>query len=125
MSTETIKKFNRILQSFLNQLAPQIGTTYPYKFGEICKINSILPIEQFMVYALPDMDKIKQRDQTYFTDDNTYAVKINDAVDLNEILRLKNVYTVLDEQSKTAVWDTFQVLLHLGEEYIKIKMKVK
>jgi hypothetical protein len=125
MTTETIKKFNRILQSFLNQLAPQIGTTYPYKFGEICKINSTLAIEQFMVYALPDMDKIKSRDETYFTDDNTYTTKVNDAEDLNEILRLKNVYKILDEQSRTAVWDTFQVLLHLGEEYIKIKMKVK
>lgn len=121
MASEKIKQFNEILSSFLIQVAPLVGTTYHHQFQDIVKYNSLLPIEQFLVHALPVRDKIINRDETYFTETSNHKDQIgnNDLV-LNEILRLKDIYIQLDETSKSNVWDIFQAMLILGEEYIKI-----
>lgn len=121
MSTvkDIILQFNNILSSFLIQLSPSIGTTYNHKFEQIIKINISLPIERFLVNALPLRDKILNRDETYFNNIENHNEQINkEEVILNEILRLKNIYCNLDEQSKCNIWDIFQALLYLGEEYI-------
>jgi len=124
MTSEIIKQFNEILSSFLIQLGPRIGSCYNAKFEQIIKYNSILPIEQFLVYALPLRDKIKNRDETYFIDNDNHKEHIADDVNtLNEILRLQNIYSELNEESKKNVWDILQAMLILGEEYIIIKNK--
>jgi hypothetical protein len=123
MATEKIKQFNEILSSFLIQISPLIGSDYHYKVEQIIKYNSLLPIEQFLTYALPLRDKILKRDETYFNDDNNCPSDIkNDHQTLSEILRLKDIYYKIDSTSKDNVWDIFQALLILGEEYIQIKV---
>ena len=129
MASEKIKQFNEIISSFLIQISPLIGTTYHTKLEEIIKYNSLLPIEQFLVHALPVRDKILERDVTYFTDATVYTEKIDSTGNknnteniLSEILRLQDIYTKLDETSKSNVWDIFQAMLILGEEYLKIKI---
>ena len=119
MSREKIKLFNDILDSFLIQISPLVGTSYQYHFQQIIKVNSILAIEQFLVYALPMRDKILNRDETYFTDNNNHIDKIGESENiLNEIIRLQGIYSQLDLRSKSNLWDILQALLILGEEYL-------
>lgn len=120
-SIERIKSFNEILDFFLIQISPSIGTTYHYKFQQIIKINSILPIEQFLIHVIPVRDKILNRDETYFTNNENHKDKIGeDENTLNEIIRLQGIYNQLDKQSKTNVWDILQALLILSEEYLQL-----
>lgn len=122
MSTQIIKSFNEILDSFLIQISPLVGTTYHHQFQLIIKVNSQLPIKQFLVYALPLRDKILNRDETYFINSENHKDQIKDNNNtLNEILKLQNVYSKLDELSRSNLWDIFQAMLILGEDYIKNK----
>jgi len=119
MSKEKIKEFNDILESFLVQVSPLVGTSYHYQFQLIIKVNSVLPIERFLVYVLPMRDKIINRDETYFNDNTNYKDKIGNSEDaLNEIIRLQSIYSQLDTTSKSNLWDILQALLILGEEYL-------
>ena len=123
MASEKIKNFNDIVSSFLIQLSPLVGSTYHNQFETIIKYNSILPIEQFLVHALPIREKILNRDESYFIDNINNDNKISDDKNiLNEILRLQKIYNQLDETSRSNVWDIFQAMLIIGEEYIAIKM---
>jgi hypothetical protein len=121
MSSEKIKQFNEILNSFLIQISPLVGTTYHYHFQQIAKINSILPVEQFLVHALPMREKIFNRDESYFNNNDNYTEKIGKKQSiLDEIVRLQGIYSQLDENSKSNVWDIFQALLIIGEEYLQL-----
>lgn len=124
MSAEKIKQFNEILDSFLIQISPLVGTTYHYQFQQLIKYNSILPLEQFLVYALPLREKILNRDETYFENNDNHSCVIGDNENvLSEILRLQGIYKRLDESSKSNVWDIFQAMLILGEDYIRLNPK--
>jgi hypothetical protein len=119
MSNEKIKQFNEILDSFLIQVSPLVGTSYHHYFQQVVKANSILPIESFLTHVLPMRDKILNRDETYFINTDNHKDKIQDDNNiLNEILRLQGIYNQIDETSKSNVWDIFQALLFLGEEYL-------
>ena len=72
MSKEIVKNFNLILESFLSQITPLVGSFYIKKFQLIIKCNSTLPIEKFLVHALPLRDKILNRDESYFSN---YSLK--------------------------------------------------
>lgn len=126
MASDKIKQFNEILSSFLIQISPLVGSTYHQQFQTIVKYNSLLPIEQFLVHALPVRDKILTRDESYFNNTTNHLEKIGDnEYVLNEILRLQNIYGQIDDESRSNVWDIFQAMLILGEEYINIKVKNK
>jgi hypothetical protein len=95
---------------------------YIKKFEDIIKYNSLLPIEQFLVYALPLRDKILNRDESYFSNTDNHKDKIgNDEYSLNEILRLQKIYSELDVKSRSNVWDILQAMLCLGEDYIRLR----
>lgn len=122
MSNEKIKQFNEVLSAFLVQVSPFIGTTYHSKFEQLIKYNAILPIEQFLVYALPVREKILNRDETYFTNNENHKETLGDNENiLTEVLKLQNIYKKLDKDSQNNVWDFFQAMLILGEEYLKLK----
>jgi len=124
MSNEIIKNFNLILESFLNQITPLVGSFYIRKFQLIIKCNSKLPIENFLIHALPLRDKILNRDETYFANNDNHKEAVgDDEFIINEILRLQNIYIQLDEISKSNLWDIFQAMLILGEDYIRLKVK--
>lgn len=126
MSAEIIKSFNEILGAFLSQISDLIGSHYHVEFQKIVKYNSLLPVEQFFIYAFPDKDKIVCHDESYFVDVDTYKNKIGDADNiLSEVLRLKGVYDKFDSDGKEVVWDVFNELLRLCEGYVKIKYKLK
>lgn len=117
-----IKDFNEILSGFLIQLSPTIGSTYASQFNNIIKYNAILPIEQFCCHALPLREKILNKDESYFIHIEKHNNEIkNDADTLSEILKLKDIYSTLDDESKSNIWDIFQALLILSEEYVTNK----
>ncbi len=121
VSIEKIKQFNEILDSFLIQVSPLVGTTYHYQFQQIVKMNFSLPIEQFLIYALPLRDKILTRDESYFYNNDNHKENIGENTNtINEILRLQNIYSELDKTSRDNVWDIFQAMLILAEEYFKL-----
>jgi hypothetical protein len=121
MSSEKVKLFNKLLSSFLIQISPLVGKSYHTRFKLIIKCNSCLPIENFLIHALPYRDKILSRDDSYFIDKSIdYGNTSDDKSMINEILRLQNVYFKLDDASKSNVWDIFQAMLVLGEEYVCI-----
>ena len=123
MSKEIVKNFNLILESFLSQITPLVGTFYITKFQLIIKCNSTLPIEKFLVHALPLRDKILNRDESYFADNNNHKEVVgNDEFIINEILRLQNIYYKLDKISRLNLWDIFQAMLILGEDYIRLRV---
>ena len=72
MSKEIVKNFNLILESFLSQITPLVGSFYIKKFQLIIKCNSTLPIEKFLVHALPLRDKILNRDESYFNNNDNH-----------------------------------------------------
>jgi hypothetical protein len=123
MSKEIVKNFNLILESFLSQITPLVGSRYITKFQLIIKANSTLPIEKFLIHALPLRDKILNRDESYFGNNDNHKEKIKDNnFIINEILRLQNIYIKLDETSKSNLWDIFQAMLILGEDYIRLRV---
>lgn len=124
-----IREFNQILETFLSQLSPLIGTTYHHYFKQLIKVNAILPIQQFSNNAYPHKKKIFEEDETYFADTDTHKSDINNMQEyfktdeettLNEILRLKDIYYQLDQDSKKEVWSYFKALTLLSEDYIKL-----
>lgn len=133
MTTEIIKTFNNIIESFLSQTSEIVGTTYFTYFRRIIKINSLIAIENGIMFMLPHKDKIFNKDETYFSDEkilinnlNTSAVSENFSSDqiLSEIFRLKDIYYKLDKISQDNVWDILQALTQLMLEYCDIK-KIK
>lgn len=116
--TDIVIQFNDILTNFLIQMSPFIGSTYATQVESILKYNSLLPIEQFIIYAIPLRDKILNKDETYFTDNNNCKTVTDDALIISEILKLQNIYYKLDDESKSNVWDILQALLLLSDEYV-------
>jgi hypothetical protein len=123
MSVEIVKQFNEILGSFLQQLTSSIDCKYYDKFKMAIRFNSTIAIEKFLVHALPLREKILNRDETYFTTNDYSSMVDNDDDTMNEILNLKDVYNNFDKKSKSNVWDIFQAMLLLGEDYIRDKMR--
>jgi len=119
---EIVSNFNEILSSFLVQISPIVGSSYSSKFDLLIKANSTMPIEQFLCHALEHEEKIMKKDEAYFQDSSNINSKLkSDSLVMDEILRLQNIWSKIDAESKSNVWDIFQSMLYLGKEYIKVK----
>ena len=116
-----IKDFNNIMETFLNQLSPYIGTSYYHYYTKLIKVNAVLPIQQFIQYVLPYKKKIFEKDESYFNENDNHKEKINGNEDtLTEILRLQTIYYKLDKESQNELWNYMQALTILSEEYLKL-----
>jgi hypothetical protein len=125
MTSEIIKQFNEIVESFLIQVSPLIGSFYPNRFSQIIKYNSILPIEQFTIRALPLKEKIETRDESYFNTTDNYEKHFSEDENyLDDIIRFQHIYKQIDEESKSNLWDIIQAMMYLAEQYVKIKYKL-
>ena len=134
--TDKIKIFNSIVESFLSQISGIVGTTYYTYFKKIIKINSLIAIENAAIYMIPLKDKIFNEDETYFINEDLYLNKINNNLNINEALKnhnitndtllqemfkLKDIYSNFDEKSKKEIWKILKTLLQLSIEYCEIK----
>tara|TARA_Y100000991_G_C21975361_1_gene351879 strand:- start:13049 stop:13411 length:363 start_codon:yes stop_codon:yes gene_type:complete len=114
-----IKDFNNIMEVFLNQLSPYVGTSYYHYYIKLIKVNAILPIQKFIKHVLPYKIKIFEKDESYFNENNNYKINGNEDT-LTEILRLQTIYYKLDKDSQNEVWNYMQALSILSEEYLKL-----
>ena len=125
--TDKIKNFNLILESFLAQTSPIVGTTYHYYLKKIIKVNAPLPIKCATEHMLMFQDQIMNKNEKYFHNgDDELHNKFNEVTELskiptdqvlNEIMRLKDIYYKLDVDSRENVWAILQALLQLTIEY--------
>jgi hypothetical protein len=87
----------------------------------IIKVNAILPIQEFLLQATPVRDKILNRDESYFETDNALSTLVDvETKYINNILKLQNIYSQLDKTSRDNVWQIFQCMLILAEEWVKL-----
>lgn len=119
---EKIKQFNTLMETFLTQISPLIGTYYKNYFSKLIKVNSIMPIKKFYLNVIPFKNKIINKDESYFKEPDNFnghdlLNENNKDRVFNEIIRLKDIYNKLDETNQSGVWVYFQALLVLSEEY--------
>lgn len=48
-------------------------------------------------------------------------VQDDDGSIMDEILHMKEIYTKLDKESISNIWDVLHAMIYLSDEYIKIK----
>jgi hypothetical protein len=130
MTTEIIKSFNSIVESFLSQMSSVVGTSYYTYFKRVIKVNSLIAIENSVQYLIPFKDKIFNKNESYFYNEENYLDTINktpisskysgDSI-LSEIFRLKNIYGDLNQESRENVWSILQALVQLTIEYCEAK----
>jgi hypothetical protein len=125
---DKIKAFNSIIEDFLKQTTPIVGTTYYFYFSKLVKANATLPINYASSHLLKYKDKILNKDISYFSDKNNISEEISELESkynnndiMFEILRLKDIYYKLNESSRDNVWDILQALLLLTIEYNELK----
>ena len=126
--TDKIKKFNSILESFLSQTSPIVGSSYHFYFTKLILVNAPLPIKYSTRHMLDFKTQIMNKDENYFNNeqDDELNNKFNEVSKLSvystdkilgELLRLKDIYYKLDEESRENVWSILQALLQLTIEY--------
>ena len=127
---DKIKIFNFIIEDFLKQTSPIVGTSYYHYFTKLIKVNSTLPMQYATSHLLKFKDKILNKDTSYFNDSNAYSEELTDLKNnynendiMYEILRLKEIYYKLNTTSQENVWDILQALLQLTIEYNELKNK--
>jgi len=125
---DKIKAFNSIIEDFLKQTTPIVGTTYYFYFSKLVKANATLPINYASSHLLKYKEKILNKDISYFSDKNNISEEISELESkynnndiMFEILRLKDIYYKLNESSRDNVWDILQALLLLTIEYNELK----
>lgn len=120
---EKVKQFNTLMETFLGQISPLVGTSYKHYYEKLVKANAIMPIQQFYQYVSPYKNKIIGKDESYFRDTGNFEEQITGDSIFQEIIRLTNIYDKLDDASKEQMWMYFQALLVLSEEYHKFNIK--
>ena len=80
-----------------------------------------MPINYWSDNCLEFKDKIMKKDEGYFIQIDIKKEKFKKN-DINEILKLKNIYNNVDEESKNNIWSYLQVLMVITEEYNKLKI---
>ena len=125
-----IKNFNSIVQNLLDQVSPIIGSQYSGYFKKLIKVNSLLPVQNFVLHGIPHESKILNKDSDYFLDENVYNNEVEkhtrvvneDKTDyyLMEILNLKAIYLKTDKESRENLWDIVTALLLLSKKYTEL-----
>lgn len=121
MATEFVKNFNELLESLIKQVDPMVGKNYYILFKGLTKVNSLLPINEFYTYAHTWKKEIEAKDESFFLNEHNIKNHTDDEKALDEIFHLTNIWTKLDKESKDNLWEIFQGLFYLAEEYHKLK----
>jgi hypothetical protein len=128
--SDKIKGFNQIMESFLVQSSPIVGTSYHFFFLKITKVNATLPITNASKYLIKHRDQIFRKDESYFSCETNLVNDLCDANDksidesLKQITMFKEIYFKLDESSRENLWSILQALVQLTIEYCDLK-KIK
>jgi hypothetical protein len=111
-----IKEFNEISIDFLTQTSSFVGSSYLYKFKLMTRFNSIFAIDLFIQRVLPLKNKIIERDESFFLN-NDYTK--HGEVDLNIIEKLKTYIQNMSPNSKDIVWKYIELLMKLSMKILE------
>ena len=125
MSTEInlLIKFKHSIISFLDELIEQFPEEGDFVILRIF-VKDQVPIErvmkQFIHKLLPLKDTIKDRDESFFLDNNVLFVSLEKGK-VNHFRRMWRSPN-LDEKDRDAMWKWFDLFVVYGEKYQKIKL---
>ena len=123
--SEIIVNFNKYSEEFVNEIVKITNDveikSYQTLLINLNKTNSAKCIEQFIIYGLPEKEKINSSDETYFLG-RDYADDLGNNEDsMMQALKLKDTWTTFDPNTKRCIFEYLQVMVHYGEEYLKLK----
>lgn len=125
ITSEIIKKFNKIVEDLLFDMKSIIGDNYYNKFKLMKKINSTIFIKKFYNNIIPFKDIILDKNPDYFLNTNNVNSIVDDYNEkefyLNEYNFFREIYFKIDNESKNNLWDILHVLIYLSESYFDIK----
>lgn len=120
---EIISNFNQYCEEFVAELVNITNDNDIRSYATILttmnKTNSKKCIEQFIIYVLPEKDKISKCDEKYFLE-NDYSNHIgNNEKTMMEALKLKSLWKTLDDENKECIFEYLNLLIQISEEYFK------
>ena len=123
MDTKTIIiNFNKIIENLLEQTQELLDESYLFYFKKIVKINCLKPLETFYKYGYPHKQYIKEKNPKYFLSDDNLKKNLDNNYDeyFTEIIKLKEIYINVDNDSKENLWKILNALVILTDRYIEI-----
>lgn len=120
---DIVKNFNNYCEEFVSELVLITNDSDISSYATILKTmnqtNSLKCIEQFIIYVLPEKEKIMNSDENYFLS-NDYSEQLeNDEESIMEALKLKTLWKTLDDDNKEVIFEYLQLLIQISEEYFK------
>ena len=100
-----IKNFNSIVSDLLNQTSSIVGKKYLFYFNRITRINCYQPMEYFILYSRDHKDDIIKENPEYFLNEDNIKKELQGKDEyLSEIMRLKEIYININEESRKNLW---------------------
>jgi hypothetical protein len=136
---EIVNNFNLQLEELFN-IIENIYTDenikrYKLMVKTVIKLNAIKLIEQYIIHAVPFAEHIYKKDESFFINQTVDDVrekigqtKLRKELHENsvvEVLKLKNIWSIVDNDIKDIVWEYFQLLTFYAQEYFKLKYGIK
>ena len=116
--TNTIKQFNTVFEDFLDKISPITGKFYYNSFKQLTKINAVIVIKQFENFVLPHQDEIENRNECFFFNNpdeyiGEHNMNKDDGFIRDEVDKIREIYTDIDDDTKNMIWKYFNALLKL------------
>lgn len=83
----------------------------------IIKISPKIPISAFIIYILPDKEKIDREDDDYFVNKSYDNVIGNDNMLIKKVFEFKDIWAKLNPNNKKVVIQYMKLLCGLALEY--------
>jgi hypothetical protein len=116
-----IKNFNSIVSDLLNQTSGIVGKKYLFYFNQITRINCYQPMEYFILYSKDHKEDIIKENPNYFLNEDNIKKELKGKDEyLSEIMRLKEIYININEESRKNLWKYLKAMVILSDEFIEI-----
>ena len=123
--SETVVNFNKYTEEFVKEMIkitndPDVKSYYTVLVN-LNKTNSTKVLEQFVIYGLPQKEKIMASDENYFLGKNYSDDLDNDEDSMMKALKIKDTWKTFDDNTKKCIFEYLQVMVHYSEDYFKLK----
>lgn len=122
MATIQVKKFNKIIDEFLNELSIILPeekdiAIFRSQISVFSMIDEGKIIKSFIEHVYPYKKNILENDEHFFLGDGNIK---NETDYLSESIHLKSLWkNKLSNENKEVVWKYFKVLILLSQKYIE------
>ena len=123
--SETVVNFNKYTEEFVKEMIkitndPDVKSYYTVLVN-LNKTNSTKVLEQFVIYGLPQKEKIMASDENYFLGKNYSDDLDNDEDSMMKALKIKDTWKTFDDNTKKCIFEYLQVMVHYSADYFKLK----